>query len=420
MYLKTCQRYRLSLLAALFTIGAGCASGSGPQNTASLGGATTSGGTSSSAGTTASGGTTSVGGITSSGGTTGSGGTTAGGGTTIMGGMSSNGGTTSTTGGTGGSVVVNGGTGSASFHCVNWGDTRDNFVDGHLLLAGITSDTDTYAGVTTKADLVLGAFTDILKANSFRMPINEPTALDSWWNSYKAIIDVGIAKGMKVVISFWAKDKSIGMPVDVTRWYSMWKVVTDAYVSNPLVYYDIHNEPHGYTTQAWIAQVAAWIAQFPNVPRKQIIVAGSGWDDNVASVAPSFPDLMMEVHDYAFNNTSQTSVAAWTSDVMNRLGNASSRTIVGEWAATVTGVDYSTGVDGNNDKSFVVGVADAIHDNNMGSCWWTGLWNPVAGEWSPAGTTPDLLLMQGTGNNLTFTIQGQSALNQVWHSWGLQ
>jgi hypothetical protein len=334
--------------------------------------------------------------------------------------MSSNGGTTSTTGGTGGSVVVNGGTGSASFHCVNWGDTRDNFVDGHLLLAGITSDTDTYAGVTTKADLVLGAFTDILKANSFRMPINEPTALDSWWNSYKAIIDVGIAKGMKVVISFWAKDKSIGMPVDVTRWYSMWKVVTDAYVSNPLVYYDIHNEPHGYTTQAWIAQVAAWIAQFPNVPRKQIIVAGSGWDDNVASVAPSFPDLMMEVHDYAFNNTSQTSVAAWTSDVMNRLGNASSRTIVGEWAATVTGVDYSTGVDGNNDKSFVVGVADAIHDNNMGSCWWTGLWNPVAGEWSPAGTTPDLLLMQGTGNNLTFTIQGQSALNQVWHSWGLQ
>jgi hypothetical protein len=131
---------------------------------------------------------------------------------------------------------------------------------------------------------------------------------------------------------------------------------------------------------------------------------------------------MMEVHDYAFNNTNQTTVAAWTSDVLNRLGDATSRTIVGEWAATVTGVDYSTGVDGDNNKSFVVGVADAIHDNNMGSCWWTGLWNPNpgAGLWTPAGTSPDLLLMTGTGTNLTFTIQGQTALDQVWHSWGLQ
>jgi hypothetical protein len=305
---------------------------------------------------------------------------------------------------------------------VNWGDPRDNFVAGHLLLDGITSDTETYAGVTTTANLILGAFIDILKANSFRMPINESTALDSWWSSYKAIIDVGIAKGMKVIISYWAANKSIGMPADITTWYSMWKVVIDAYVNNPLVYYDIHNEPHGYTPQAWIAQVNAWIAQFPNVPSQQIIVAGSGWDDNVADVAPSFPNLMMEVHDYAFNNTSQTTVAAWTSDVLNRLGNATSRTIVGEWAATVTGVDYSTGVNGDNNKSFVVGVADAIHDNNMGSCWWTGLWNPNpgAGLWTPAGTSPDLLLMTGTGTNLTFTIQGQTALDQVWHSWGLQ
>jgi len=66
-----------------------------------------------------------------------------------------------------------------------------------FLMSGITSDTDTYDGVTTKANIVVGAFVDLLQANSFRMPINEPTALDPWWNSYKAAIDVGIAKGMK-------------------------------------------------------------------------------------------------------------------------------------------------------------------------------------------------------------------------------
>jgi len=37
-----------------------------------------------------------------------------------------------------------------------------------------------------------------------------------------------------VIISYWAANKSIGMPADIPTWYSMWKVVTDAYVNNPL------------------------------------------------------------------------------------------------------------------------------------------------------------------------------------------
>jgi hypothetical protein len=235
---------------------------------------------------------------------------------------------------------------------VNWADNRDNFVDGHLLLSGIVSDTDTYEGVTTKANIVLGAFVDLIKANSYRIPINEPTALDPWWNSYKAAIDAGIAKGMKVIIGFWPKDKGIGKPVDNTRWYSMWKVVIDAYVDNPLVFYDVHNEPHGFTAQQWIAQVNGWLAQFPNVPRQQIIVAGSGWDDNVGNVASSWPDLMMEIHVYA--NNGPTTTAGFKSNLLNRLGNAASRTIVGEWAAQLAG-DFTTGVEGNAEKSFVVG-----------------------------------------------------------------
>jgi hypothetical protein len=306
---------------------------------------------------------------------------------------------------------IDGGTGVASFHCVNWADNRDNFVDGHLLLSGIVADTDTYEGVTTKANIVLGAFVDLIKANSFRMPINEPTALDPWWNSYKAAIDAGVAKGMKVIIGFWAKDKNIGKPVDNTRWYSMWKVVIDAYVSNPLVYYDIHNEPHGFTAQQWIAQVNGWLAQFPNVPRQQIIVAGSGWDDNVGNVASSWPDLMMEIHNYA--NNGPTTTAGWKTNLLNRLGNAVSRTLVGEWAGTLAG-DFTTGVEGNADKSFIVGTANTIYDNKMGSCWWAGAFAPSGGT---SGTT--LLVQSGTGNNMTFTVQGQGALSYIQHSWGL-
>jgi len=421
------------------TTGRGGTTGSG--GTTESGGTTGGGGTTNSGGTISNGGTTGRGGTTGGGGTAGggttAGGTTARGGTTSTGGTSSSGGATSTgradagadaaqdvappdgrgaggaeagpVGGAGGTVA--GGTGVASFHCMNWADNRDNFNTGHLLLSGMTSDTDTYAGVTTTANIVLGAFVDLLKANSYRMPINEPTVLDAWWNSYMAAIDVGIAKGMKVIIGFWAQDKSIGKPVDNTRWYAMWKVVIDAYVSNPLVYYDIHNEPHGFTPAQWITQVNGWLAQFPNVPRQQIIVAGSGWDDNVGNVASSWPDLMMEIHNYA--NNGPTTQAGWNSNLLNRLGNAVSRTIVGEWAGTVN-EDFTTGIDGNADKSFIVGTADTIFNNKMGSCWWAGAFAPSGGT---SGTT--FLVQKGTGASMTYTVQGAAALTYIQHSWGL-
>ena len=370
------------------------------------GGTTATGGAA--AGTTTAGGaaagTTEAGGSTAAGGATATGGKTTTGGSRTTGGTTASGGTP--TGGAAGAVGA-----VASFHCVNWADNRDNFVDGHLLMSGITSDTDTYEGVTTKANIVVSAFVDLVKANSFRMPINEPTALDPWWNSYKAAIDAGIAKGMKVIIGFWAKDKGIGKPVDNTRWYSMWKVVIDAYVTNPLVFYDIHNEPHGFTAQQWITQVNGWLAQFPNVPRQQIIVAGSGWDDNVGNVASSWPDLMMEIHNYA--NNGPTTQAGWNSNLLNRLGNAVSRTIVGEWAGTVN-EDFTTGIDGNADKSFIVGTADTIFNNKMGSCWWAGAFAPSGGT---SGTT--FLVQKGTGASMTYTVQGAAALTYIQHSWGL-
>jgi hypothetical protein len=415
----------------------------GTTSAGGAGGATPkSGGTTSNGGSTAKGGATAGGGITTSGGSgvnfsggngvNFSGGTTAKGGSTSAGGTTGSGGTTERpdaapdvaqpdarasggagSGGTGGNggIAFDGGTDPSDFHCMNWADNRDNFNTGHILLSGMTSDTDTYAGVTTTANIVLTAFTDLLKANSYRMPINEPTVLDPWWNSYKAAIDVGIAKGMKVIIGFWAQDKNIGKPVDITRWYSMWQVVIDAYVSNPLVYYDIHNEPHGYTPQAWTTAALAWIAQFPNVPKQQIIVAGSGWDDNIGSIASSFPGLIMEIHNYA--NNGPTTQAGWQSNLLNRLGNAVSRTIVGEWAGTVT-EDFTTGIDGNADKSFIVGTADTIYNNKMGSCWWAGAFAPSGGT---SGTT--FLVQKGTGASMTYTVQGAAALTYIQHSWGL-
>lgn len=300
----------------------------------------------------------------------------------------------------------------SSFHCFNWADQRDNFVDGTLLLSGTLSTDTTAAAITPKATNVLTAFTDQLKANSVRMPINEPTVNGSYWTAYKAAIDVAVSKGMKVILGFWAKDKNVGRPADTNVWYTMWQTVTDVYSSSPLVYFDIHNEPHGYTSAQWVQQVKDWMAKFPTVPANRIVAAGTGWDDNLSAVtnafpAATYPGMILQIHDYPFNNTSITTEAAWESDLTGRLGDAISRTLVGEWGTTMTGnVDFSTGTEGNNSKSFMVGMSNAINKGKMGSCYWPGL---------RTGDSWGMLAASASG----YAIVNQSALNLVWHSWGL-
>jgi hypothetical protein len=319
-----------------------------------------------------------------------------------------------------GPVVVNGGTGASSFHMVNWAVNGDNFDNGPLLLSGITSSSDTYAGVQAKSSLVLNAFITLLKANSVRVPINEPTATTSWWNSYKAVIDTAVAKNMKVVVGYWAYHN--GKPDSVPNFYAMWKVVLDAYATNPLVYFDIHNEPYGYTSAEWIQQVKDWIAVFPQAPQSQVIIAGDQWDDYVVPEGNTFPGYLLQLHIYDIGDAGPLTEGAWSQNVLNVIGPYADRTIVGEWGESVASVNYNdaptnTGQATQLNYAYVVGVSNQIHDSKMGSGYWPGLW-AVTGNVSSWG----LLNLYGTGDNLTFSVQNPSggALARVQHSWGLQ
>jgi endoglucanase len=309
-------------------------------------------------------------------------------------------------------VIPDGGTGAESFYCVDWAVNGDNFQPGTLLLSGIFATDTTYDAVKARATAVENAYTDLLKANSFRLPINEATVnTAAYWNNYKAIIDVGVAKGMKVIIAYWAANTGIGMPSNINTWYTMWQTVINAYIDSPTVYFDIHNEPHGYSQQAWIQQVKDWMARFPNVPTNRIIVAGTGWDDNVTTSGAAFPGMMVEVHDYVFNGTF-TTPAQWGNELMSRIGNYANRTLVGEWGSSVRGTFDPMAATFSTQQAFMIGFANAIHDHHMGSCWWPGLWA------IPGNTSSwSLLSMNGSGDNITYSIQNQSALNQIWHSW---
>jgi hypothetical protein len=299
----------------------------------------------------------------------------------------------------------------SSFHCVNWADQRDNFVNGLLQLSGLDSSTDTYATVQAKAGAILSGFETTLGADAIRVPINEPTVSGTWWSSYKGLIDTAVAKGMKVIIAYWAYQN--GKPASTSAFTSMWQTVVDEYASNNLVFFDIHNEPYGFSTADWISFAAAWIANFPQVPKSRIIVAGSGYDQNVTAVAGDsrFDECLFSLHVYTFFSTSVTTVLGWESLISSSLGKYAPRTIVTEWGiAMTTGVTYNADGTGTTDQAYMGGTPDEIRTLGIGSCYWPGL--RIGDSWS-------ITTLNGTGASATLSVTNASGLDRIHYAWGL-
>lgn len=300
--------------------------------------------------------------------------------------------------------------GAQAFRCVNWADPRDNFVNGNLELSGLASATDTYATVQAKANDILAEFQTKLKADSIRIPINEPTVSGTWWGAYKGAIDAAIGKGMKVVIAYWAYQN--GRPADAAAFKNMWQVVVSAYQSNNLVYFDIHNEPYGYSGTTWNDAAAQWLADFPDVPRGRVIVAGTGYDDNVNPVGGDsrFAGCILQLHIYGFWHTDWTAKQQWQDSMTKALGPYAARTLVGEWgAAMTTGTDYGNMADGDAYRSYVVAVSNVMHEAGMGSCYWPGLRN---------GDSYSMTKLN-SGSPLTLTVNSASGLGRLHWAWNV-
>ena len=435
------------------TTGSGGTNGSGGTTATGIGGTTGSGGIAATGGATGSGGVTGVAGAKGSGGAVGSGGATgAGGGHSGVAGSSGAagapglggalgsgrggsgaagsgaagatggvgvGGTSGGLGdGTGGSAGVGGVAGNVgttqmpgSFHCVNWADERDNFVNGLLQPSGLDSATDTYATVQAKSNAILSAFQKDLQTNGIRIPINEPTASSTWWAAYKGIIDAATAKGMTVMIGYWAYQN--GKPASTTAFNAMWRVVVDAYQANPLVFFDIHNEPWGLSAAAWVTLAENWLAMFPTVPRDRIVVAGAYSDQDLNPVGSDakLAGTILSLHVYTFYDTSIVTAAGWENYVKSGVGTYASRTIATEWGAPMTtGTNYGVTTDGNADISYMNGVPNQLRSAKMGSCYWPGL--RIGDSWS-------VTTLNGTGTNLSLSVTNSSGLDRIHWAWGL-
>ncbi len=167
---------------------------------------------------------------------------------------------------------TSGGSGAAAstFHGINWADPSDNYIDGPLQPSGLSTG-QSYATVESTAYTVLNTFQGV-GANTVRVPINPQTAIGTWWSSYKGIIDEATGLGMKVIIGNWTGTGNAGTVNDLPSFYKMWDVVVAAYNGNPNVYFEILNEPYGYSTSAWLSVVSQWKAALSGFPWVAVIL----------------------------------------------------------------------------------------------------------------------------------------------------
>lgn len=304
---------------------------------------------------------------------------------------------------------------TSQFKGVNWADQRDNFVNGVLYVSGLGSS-DTYSSAGTVANQVVGQLYSITGANTVRMPVNEPT-VSSYWGTYTGAIDAALGKG-KVILAYWAYGN--GKPANQTAFNQMWDTIVAKYGSNANAYFEVINEPYGYSTTDLDNLYNTWLARYPGVPRGRVILDGAGLAQNVPAVGGDsrLNGTLLAVHDYSFF-AGYEDETEWANHLANSIGGYADRTVATEWGGPMgpgskNGVQYDT-IDysvpsGSFFADYVRGVSSELRDHTMGSVFWPGLRD---GDWYSMTTK------SGTGSGIRLSLVNPSGLTRLQYAWGI-
>jgi endoglucanase len=300
-----------------------------------------------------------------------------------------------------------------TFMGVNWADERDNFVDGVLVLGGL-STSDSYATTQAKADRILSGFQTNLGANTVRLPVNYATVSGSYWNSYTGAIDMAASKGMKVILSYWEANSSRdGLVDNLTQYWSLWQTIVTKYAGNANVYFEPFNEPHGYSDADWKNLAAQWLGMNASAPRGRVIISGAGYNQRLTTIGGDsrFDGTLISRHIYQFFDTSLTTETQWRQALNSSVGSYASRVLVTEWGAPMTdGRNYDAPSASDSFVSFIRGVAAEARSLQLGTVYWPGV---------RPNDPYRLQTINGTGTNLSLSTTSATGKDQLRYSWGL-
>ena len=274
---------------------------------------------------------------------------------------------------------------TSSFNGVNWADSRDNFVDGWIIPSGIDHRRP-IPEVAEQARTILTQLKQSLHINTVRLGINPSTVLDErWWPKYGRIVREATALEMNVVLACWESNSSRDGKIDNPQAFDlMWNRVLDDFKDDRRVYFEIFNEPHGYSDAEWRDLAAAWmerqVHKIRNRDRSRVLVSGSGYNEHLAQVARDqrFDGCRLSFHLYSWLGGKHETLSGWKQEIATRIGRPNAtRTMVTEWGAPMRNrpQDYYTEAipDGDRDRAYVLAMSSMIREWGMGSIYWPGL-----------------------------------------------
>lgn len=289
---------------------------------------------------------------------------------------------------------------------VNWADPSDNFKDSLIILTGLNSN-DTYSVTAEKSARILKAFQSI-GANTVRLPINPPTVLTPWWDSYTAAIDQSVQKGLRVVLCCWESYSfRDGKVDDYAKFWEMWQKVISKYGNNSSVYFEIINEPFSYGYAELTNLYDQWLTNYSSVPKKRVLLDGTGYAQFVNGIGSEsrFKECFLSYHNYTWLNKNLT-VADWEGAILSI--DYPERTVVTEFGIPMShGKNYLTPSTADRDEAYFQGITNVIRAKKMGSIHWPGL---------REGDSYSLLTLNK--NNLS--INNRSGLTRLQYAWGIE
>ena len=155
-------------------------------------------------------------------------------------------------------------------------------------------------------------------------------------------------------------------------------------------YFDVFNEPSGYSAADFITLVVNWKAQYPSVPADHIVVAGTTTDTdvNVQGADTRLTASFLSLHIY--DNGTETAATA-EANLKTHVGPYYGRTIVTEYAGGT---------------AFMQGLTTQMKAYAMGSCYWAGLEG-----------TGGIAKLSGTAPAYTLTVNNASTLSVIQSGW---
>ncbi len=297
---------------------------------------------------------------------------------------------------------------------VNWAADGDNFSDGILVLSALSSS-DSYATVSATADAVLTGIKANTGANTLRLPVNYSTVSQAWWGSYIGVIDKAISKNMNVILACWeSKSQADGKVDNMTEFWLMWKAVVARYGSNPHVYFEIFNEPHGYSLTDWTTICAQWLSNYPTVPQGHILISGTSYSQDIKGVGADsrFTGCLLSIHDYNFfSDGTNTTAAQWENRFKSNIGSYASRAVLTEFGVPMTGgKNYTGAIGGDPEIAYLQGLTNVARSYGMGSVYWPGI---------RTGDSYAMQQLSGSGTSLTVTNTNLSGLSRLMYAWGV-